>query len=88
MGYMEGLSFLLLVFIAMPVKYALHEPLLVRFFGSAHGGLFVGYCGLAAVLYLREKWPWQRLALAWILSCLPFGTIWFDRKYMRATEEV
>ena len=87
LGYLEGISFLLLVFVAMPFKYFLHEPLPVRIIGSLHGALFVGYCALATLLYYKEKWPLQQLLICWVLSCLPLGTFWFDRKYLRPVEE-
>ena len=87
LGYLEGVSFLLLVGIAMPLKYFAHEPMAVRVLGSLHGLLFVAYCCLALVLFFRAKWPFQRLILCWVLSCLPLGTFWFDRKYLRPVEE-
>lgn len=84
LGYLEGISFLLLMGIAMPLKYFFNAPLAVRIVGSLHGLLFVLYCVLALIIYFREKWPATQLVLCWVLSCLPFGTFWFDRKYLKA----
>ncbi len=84
LGYLEGISFLLLMGIAMPLKYFFSQPMAVRVLGSLHGLLFVAYCGLALVVCFREKWSLKQLILCWVLSCLPFGTFWFDRKYLRA----
>lgn len=84
LGYLEGISFLVLMGIAMPLKYFFQQPMAVRIVGSLHGLLFVLYCGLALILYFRDKWPLKQLLLCWVLSCLPFGTFWFDRKYLKA----
>lgn len=86
LGYLEGISFLLLMLLAMPLKYFLHEPMAVRVIGSLHGLLFVAYCGLALVLFYRAKWTPMQLLLCWLLSCLPLGTFWFDRKYLQPVE--
>jgi len=82
LGYLEGISLLVLIGIAMPLKYYYGQPLAVRIVGSLHGLLFVMYCLWALVIYFREKWPATKLILCWLLSCLPFGTFWFDRKYL------
>jgi integral membrane protein len=83
LGYLEGISFLLLMGIAMPLKYYWGQPLAVKIVGSLHGLLFIAYCGMALILYFREKWLITKLLLCWVLSCLPFGTFWFDRKYLK-----
>jgi len=83
LGYLEGISFLVLMGIAMPLKYFYSSPLAVRIVGSAHGVLFVAYCAWALFVYFREKWPLKQLLLCWVFSCLPLGTFWFDRKYLR-----
>lgn len=86
LGYLEGISFLLLVCIAMPLKYFFHQPMAVKVVGSLHGLLFVAYCLLAMVVFYKEKWPVHQLILCWVLSCLPLGTFWFDRKYLKSAQ--
>jgi integral membrane protein len=81
-GWIEGVSLLVLFFYAMPMKYLAYDPLPVRIVGSAHGGLFLAYLGLAFMLYDREKWPPRTLILALILSSVPFGTWVFERKFI------
>lgn len=86
LGYFEGTSFLVLMLIAMPLKYIFHEPMPVKITGALHGLLFVVYCVVALVVTIKEKWPLKQLALCWVLACLPLGTFWFDRRYLRNTD--
>lgn len=79
-GILEGVSYLLLLFVAMPVKYLLGEPILVEFTGAAHGFLFVAYALLAVLATWRMKWPIWVPVQAFIASLLPFGTFWMDRR--------
>lgn len=79
----EGISFLLLLIIAMPVKYIFHEELgtlLVKYIGWAHGVLFVLYAGLLFLCMIQYSWSFGKTALYFILSFVPFGTFWVDKK--------
>ena len=78
-GRLEGASLLILLFIAMPLKYAFHQPEMVKHVGRAHGGLFLAYVVLAAYLADKDQWGSKKLLLAWVLSCVPFGTFYFER---------
>ncbi len=79
----EGISFLVLLGIAMPLKYAAGNPEPVRIFGWIHGVLFVLY--LIAVLRAAQygKWPVKWVLGAFIASLLPFGPFVFDHKVKR-----
>lgn len=79
-GLAEGVSFLLLLFVAMPLKYFMGLPEAVKFAGWAHGVLFVAYS--AAVLYVRETCNWSLLKSLMALGAglLPFGTFLLDRE--------
>lgn len=81
-GWCEGISLLALFFYAMPMKYMWGDPQMVRVIGSLHGGLFLAYVALAFALFDRENWSRRKLGIALVLSCLPFGTFIFDRKYL------
>ncbi len=76
----EGISFLLLLFIAMPLKYWADMPLMVKYTGWIHGVLFLAYLlqGLQTALVL--KWSAGRVAVAVIASLLPFGPFILERK--------
>lgn len=79
-GILEGVSYLLLLFVAMPVKYGLKEPILVEIIGAAHGFLFVAYLFLAALTTWLRSWPAWVFLQAFLASLLPFGTFWMDRR--------
>lgn len=77
---LEGLSFLLLLFIAMPLKYMLDKPQMVKIVGMAHGVLFIAY--IILVIFIREilKWNFKQTILALVASVLPFGTFYAEKK--------
>jgi integral membrane protein len=78
-GIIEGISFLLLLFIAMPLKYIFSLPLAVSIVGALHGGLFVLY--ILAVLYAMFKVRWSifKTFIAMAVSVVPFGPFLFDK---------
>lgn len=80
----EGTSYLLLLFIAMPLKYGFGWGYAVTYVGWVHGLLFAAY-GLALVqIWVQERWSFGRAFLAGLVSLLPFGTFWFEKKYLKA----
>lgn len=82
LGRFEALSLLLLFFVAMPLKYMYAQPQYVRVIGMIHGLLFLAYGCFALVLNAEERWKGQKLLACLILSCLPFGTFVFEKKYL------
>lgn len=78
-AWLEGVSFLILLGIAMPLKYLADLPLAVRVVGMAHGVLFVAYAVLVLLLLVRRHWSLGRAAEAMGLSLVPFGTFMLDR---------
>ncbi len=83
----EGVSFLTLLFIAMPMKYFMGMPEVVRIVGSIHGVLFVLYVGLLAMIHFRQRWSFTFSLYALIASVIPFGTFMLD-KHLREKEVV
>ena len=81
----EGTSFLILLFIAMPMKYFMGMPLAVRVVGSIHGLLFLLYVARLAKLRSAYQWDNKFSIQAFIASILPFGTFLLD-KYLREKE--
>lgn len=77
-AWAEGLSLILLLFIAMPAKYQFDYPVLVKWVGSVHGGLFLLY--IAALLAGRRalRWSWGHVVLAVVASSVPFA-LFFPR---------
>jgi integral membrane protein len=82
LAFFEGISFLMLLFVAMPLKYWMGMPQATRVAGMAHGFLFLGYCLLAFLLASEKKWSRSQHLLAYVAAILPFGTFVFDRRFM------
>jgi integral membrane protein len=83
----EGISFLTLLFIAMPMKYFMGMPEVVRVVGTIHGVLFLLYVGLLATLHFRQRWSVIFSLYAFLASIIPFGTFVLD-KQLREKEAV
>jgi integral membrane protein len=79
-GNIEGISYLVLLGIAMPMKYMGNMPQAVRIAGSVHGFLFVAYCIALVAVWRTRKWPYEKVAIAFILSIIPFGTFFLDKQ--------
>lgn len=79
-GNLEGVSFLVLLGIAMPLKYLWDMPLAVRIVGMLHGLLFIAFVFLLMSTSQERDWPWTRTAFAFASSLVPFGTFVLDRK--------
>lgn len=75
---LEGSSFLILLFIAMPLKYLAGLPLAVRVVGSIHGALFLLFLAALYRAAGARAWPRRRSVIAFVASILPFGTFVFD----------
>jgi integral membrane protein len=82
-AWIEGLSYLALLFVAMPLKYWAGIPIAVRVVGMAHGVLFIAYVVLVALLLARGTFSFIRAAWALLMSVVPFGTFVLDRQLAR-----
>jgi integral membrane protein len=82
-GFLEGVSYLLLLGIAMPLKYLAGQPEAVRITGMAHGVLFVLYVLLVVKVAWELGWSWKKTFLALIASLVPLGTFYADKKWFR-----
>ncbi len=76
----EGISFLVLLGIAMPLKYMARMPLPVKYTGWAHGVLFMLYIVLLIWVSIERKWPLLKIIVAFAASLIPFGTIALDSR--------
>jgi len=79
---LEGFSYLVLLLIAMPLKYIWHIEEYVQNVGMAHGILFVLYIVMAIFLYKKMLWSQKELIIILLGSVVPFGTFYVDRKYL------
>lgn len=82
-GFIEGLSFIMLLFVAMPLKYMAGLPQAVSVVGMLHGVLFVAYVMLALQAKFEADWSWKLLAILLVASLVPFGTFYTDYKYLK-----
>lgn len=83
----EGVSFLLLLLVAMPLKYIWDQPLAVRYVGWAHGILFVGYWVAALPLFTKLKWDPERIIGLGAASVLPFGTFVMEARWLKSSPQ-
>ncbi|MCD8434031.1 DUF3817 domain-containing protein [Tenacibaculum dicentrarchi] len=79
---LEGISYILLLFIAVPIKYLQGDTSYVKMLGMPHGVLFVAYIILAIMLKSSQKWNTKTFGIICGLSLLPFGTF-FVGKYLK-----
>ncbi|MCF6294428.1 MAG: DUF3817 domain-containing protein [Flavobacteriaceae bacterium] len=84
-AFLEGLSYILLLGIATPVKYFLDDPTYVKLLGMPHGLLFILYVAIAFML--KKEFDWDRKNFGYVLlaSIIPFGTFYIDRKYLKTS---
>ncbi len=81
-SFLEGVSLLLLLFIAMPLKYIWENPIYVKVVGMTHGLLFIAYVLFAFIINLKLKWNFKTLLIVLFASVIPFGTFYIDKKYL------
>lgn len=82
-SFLEGTSFLLLLFIAVPIKYFQGDASYVKMLGMPHGILFMLYLVLAIVLKKEMNWSYKILGIVLVASVIPFGTFYIDKKYLQ-----
>ncbi len=85
-GYLEGTSLLVLLFIAMPLKHIYGHPYPVRIVGAIHGALFILYVGQLAYISSEYNWPTKKALTGFLGAVLPFGTFYFDKILKRDME--
>jgi integral membrane protein len=82
---LEAISYLLLLGIAMPLKYIWQQPLGVKYVGAIHGGLFVIFCLALFLVWRNARWPLPRLIGIFIASFIPILPFFLDAR-MKAWE--
>lgn len=83
-GLMEGVSYLFLLGIAMPLKYMFDKPEMIYSTGLAHGLLFVLYIFFVLLVSFQLKWSLNKCFWALFASLVPLGTFIADKKIFRA----
>lgn len=78
---LEGISYILLLFVAVPIKYFGGDEQYVKLLGMPHGLLFVMYLVLAYLIKDSMQWNQKNFLVVLLASIIPFGTFWVERKY-------
>ncbi len=81
----EGYSFLLVLFVTMPLKYLASYGFPNKVVGMVHGFLFLAYVVLAIVVAQMLKWKIKDTLIVLVMSVVPFGTFWMKDKYLPKT---
>lgn len=87
MGRIEGVSFLVLILVAMPIKYIMGNPKVVTVVGAAHGFLWIAYLLVLAVAWRSMKWRFSTVFMGGLASVLPLGPWWFESWLGRQASE-
>lgn len=83
LSLLEGISYLLILFVTMPLKYIWENGYPNRIIGMTHGVLTIAYIAMAFLMKEHQKWNTKTLAIVILCSFIPFGTFWMDKKYLR-----
>ncbi|MFI0429109.1 DUF3817 domain-containing protein [Mariniflexile sp. HMF6888] len=84
---LEGISYILLLFIATPIKYILEDPQYVKLLGMPHGLLFIGYVIMAFMLKKELNWDRKPFGEILLAAIIPFGTFYIDKKYLKPLKD-
>ena len=87
LGFFEGMSWLILLFIAMPMKYFFDNPILVKHVGRWQGALFVLFVVYAVLVSFTKGWSFKVAIKLFLASIVPFGTFWADVKILKPLAE-
>jgi integral membrane protein len=86
-AFLEGVSYLLLFVVSMPLKYLYDMPEPNQVIGMFHGVLFIAYCILSIIIYKEYSWSKKTLALVLLASLLPFATFIAEYKLFNKMEK-
>lgn len=84
----EGYSFLILLFIAMPLKYGLGILIATKIVGMIHGALWMGYLYMQYEASVEQKWGLKFNLFAFLMSIIPFGTFYLDKKLKTSEQTI
>lgn len=83
---LEGISLLLLLFIAMPLKYIWEAPQMVQIVGMAHGLLFIAYVMLLILVIPQLQLKAKAVVVSFFCAFIPFGTFYADKRYFKSQD--
>ncbi len=84
LAFLEGISLLVLIFIAVPLKYTFDNPALSKIMGPIHGALFLLFVFNAISVGTEQRWKFKQTTWKVLVACfIPFGTFYIDYKILR-----
>lgn len=87
-GFLEGLSLLVLIFVAIPMKHLFHNPELSKLLGPIHGAIFLVFVLNTMSLAIEQNWKFRTTTWKIIVACfIPFGTFYIDHKIFKNIKE-
>ena len=87
-GYLEGISLLVLVFVAVPMKYYFGNPSLSKALGPIHGAIFLLFLFNTLSVGVEQNWKFKTTTWRVILACfIPFGTFYIDSRILSKLKE-
>ncbi|MDN3584836.1 DUF3817 domain-containing protein [Mucilaginibacter flavus] len=85
---LEGISLLILIFIAVPMKHFLNNPVGTRIMGPIHGALFLLFLFNTISVGIDQNWKFKTTTWKVLIACIiPFGTFYIDRKILRKAQQ-
>ena len=86
LAQVEGVSYLLLFALSMPLKYwaGIREPNI--YIGYVHGALFIGYVAMATMLWRERNWSNKTYFYLILASLLPFATFYVDSRFLKCQQ--
>lgn len=83
LGFLEGVSLLVLLFVAVPMKYLFENPILSQTLGPIHGAIFLLFLFNTLSVGIEKNWKFSSTTWKIILACfIPFGTFYIDNKIL------
>lgn len=80
-SFLEGVSYILLLFVGVPLKYFGDNPAVVKSLGMPHGILFLAYIVLGLIIQREMEWDANSTVGVLLASLFPFGTFYINKKY-------
>ena len=88
-GFFEGISLIVLIFIAVPLKYWGHQPMLVKMIGPVHGLLFTLFVFITLSVGVTYRWKFSETSWKVLLACIiPFGTFYIDKHILKPQQNI